>query len=71
MIARTGFLKSTTILSLFLFLSCTETAQDVSALFPHAKSANYFKKSQSLTLEVHYEPDAESGPKYMVGARCR
>ncbi len=63
-------------LSLLLFsvISCTKTSvDDFSSTFPNSTSSNYFKRSTSITVEVHYESGAEPfvgdiAPSPMVGA---
>lgn len=39
--------------------SCTETIVTYENLFPNSKASNYFKHSQSVTVEIYYEDGAE------------
>lgn len=48
------------ILSLFVITaSCSTSDQGFANLFPASKPSNYFKISESVTVEVYYEPGAE------------
>lgn len=48
------------IFSIFIIAaSCSSSDQGFSNLFPASKPSNYFKISESVTVEVYYEPGAE------------
>lgn len=44
---------------LFSIGSCTSSDSGFSSLFPNSTASNYFKHSETLTVEVYYEPGAE------------
>lgn len=47
-------------LNLIFNLSCSESSGDnYSSYFPNSTASNYFKRSTSITIEIHYEDGAE------------